>query len=546
MKFYLPFWPADKIYENFDPWNETKGKRTHCIWDVFRPPPVDGILVSRVNLEKHKEFLKKAEKTGVHSLLNFNGSVMGDCGAFGYIKEESPLYDPVETLQYYLRTGFDIGVSVDHLIVPATYDQKEIRWEITIENAKKTFDELQKGRYEDLRLLGVAQGWDIDSYKKAVKELIEYGFDYVGLGGLVRTPTSKIKELLLEIGRVVHKFEKEHKKKIDLHIFGVAREVLFPLMVKSSISSFDSATFLRRAWIAAEKNYHLNDKAYTAIRFPISKSEDGKLKEQEFFKAIREFEQKKMTIDDFMKTIDNYDPERIQKFSQEYRRTLKDRPWEKCECTICKDIGIHVCIFRMSERNMRRGFHNVFQFSKRFRKFLPKIFVFTNCTMKKDEIVQLIPAFQRYLKSPPFKVFWSNVFDLPIEIGVLSAKFGLIDWSQRIPYYNYKMRESDVPKFVQELKEKLKRYDKIFFIGLGLYRDVAEKVKEKTGFDIQIFPKIELTDRGKLDIIEYTKQMKFFRQAIIQAIPEKCRPNKEEILTKSQSTLEKFTEGSMG
>ena len=539
MEFYLPFWTADKIYENFDPWNETKGERTRYIWEVFRSPPVDGILVSRINLEKHKEFFKKAEKIGVHSLLNFKGPIMGDCGAFGYIKEERPPYDPIETLQYYLRTGFDIGVSVDHLIVPATYDQKENRWELTIENAKKMFDELQKGN-GGLRLLGVAQGWDAESYKKAVKELMEYGFDYIGLGGLVRTPTSRIKEILFEIGKSVHKFEREHRKKVNLHIFGVAREALFPLMIKSCISSFDSATFLRRAWIAAEKNYHLNERAYTAIRFPISKDQVGKQKEQEIFRALRSFKQRKVPVNSLMKIFENYDPERIQRFGQEYKRTLEDRPWEKCECVICNEIGIHVCIFRMSERNMRRGFHNVYQFYKRFRKSFPRIFVFTTCTAKKDENPGLLPSFERYLPSPVFKVFWNNVFDLPIEIGVLSAKFGLIDWSKRIPDYDYKMQQSDVPKFVEELKEKLRRHDKIFFIGLGLYRKVAEKVKEETGFDIQIFPKIELTGRGKLDIIEYTRQMKLFREAIIQAIPEKCRPSEEEFFIKPQPTLEEF------
>ncbi|MEM4047479.1 MAG: hypothetical protein QXI65_07180 [Metallosphaera sp.] len=41
-------------------------------------------------------------------------------------------------------------------------------------------------------------------------------------------------------------------------------------------------------------------------------------------------------------------------------------------------------------------------------------------------------------------------------------------------------------------------------------------------------------------ILEYTKQMKLFREAIIQAIPEKCRPVEKEISVKTQPTLEKF------
>lgn len=41
-----------------------------------------------------------------------------------------------------------------------------------------------------------------------------------------------------------------------------------------------------------------------------------------------------------------------------YERTLLDRPWEKCDCPFCRDAGIHVLIFRGSNRNKRRGAHN--------------------------------------------------------------------------------------------------------------------------------------------------------------------------------------------
>ena len=87
--------------------------------------------------------------------------------------------------------------------------------------------------------------------------------------------------------------------------------------------------------------------------------------------------------------------------------------------------------------------------------------------------------------------------------------------------------------------KKLGRYDKIFFIGLGLYREVVQKVKDKTGYNIEIFPKIELTERGKLDIIEYMKQIKAFREAIIKSIPEESKPTKE-VKEKVQLTLEEF------
>lgn len=45
-----------------------------------------------------------------------------------------------------------------------------------------------------------------------------------------------------------------------------------------------------------------------------------------------------------------------------YRNTLEKRPWEKCQCAICRRDGVEVIIFRGNNRNRRRGFHNTYVF----------------------------------------------------------------------------------------------------------------------------------------------------------------------------------------
>ena len=42
-----------------------------------------------------------------------------------------------------------------------------------------------------------------------------------------------------------------------------------------------------------------------------------------------------------------------------YRATLEDRPWKECNCAICSKISVEVAIFRASNRNKRRGIHNL-------------------------------------------------------------------------------------------------------------------------------------------------------------------------------------------
>jgi len=47
---------------------------------------------------------------------------------------------------------------------------------------------------------------------------------------------------------------------------------------------------------------------------------------------------------------------------EKYLRVLKERPWKKCDCSMCKSLGINVIIFRGTNRNKRRGFHNLWAF----------------------------------------------------------------------------------------------------------------------------------------------------------------------------------------
>jgi hypothetical protein len=53
--------------------------------------------------------------------------------------------------------------------------------------------------------------------------------------------------------------------------------------------------------------------------------------------------------------------------SDAYRRTLQDMPWRDCNCALCRELGIEIAIFRGSERNKRRGFHNLHVFRGRLR-----------------------------------------------------------------------------------------------------------------------------------------------------------------------------------
>jgi len=538
MQYFLPFWPGDAIYTSFDPWEDTWDRKSEekRIWEVFNRPPIDGVLVSLVNIKRTRFLRKNAEEEGIHKALRFEGPVMGDCGAFSYVnRKETP--DPIETLKYYKRLGFNLCVTVDHLIVNTirisreeirklTEEEKKERWETTLKNAEKMYEEMQKSEYEGVRLIGVTQGLDPKTYAEGVRRLLDYGFEYIGLGGLARKPTKYIVKVLNKVHREIRKEIRKRSSvqrlhpRIGLHLFGVARENLFEKMFEFGVTSFDSASPLRTAWTSSVKNYRLNNQFYAAVRIPFAKhEEEEELVEAKVFQDLKRFKNGQITVDEFIEELRLYASDNISPREKAIKRTLHDKPWEKCDCPLCKEIGIHMCIFRRSERNMRRGFHNVYHFYNLLRKRIPRILAFTQCSRKKDPDERLLSAYRRYAASSLFKTFWKNTHDLPIEIGILSGRYMLITWDTRIPKYDEPLSSEKIPKVSKNLENQLAFYEKVFFIGLGKYRDVVMQASENLSIPIEIFPKKELS-RGKLDIIEYNRQMRYFRKSIEEEIKQ--------------------------
>jgi len=562
MKFFVPEWD-DKVDSNYDFLNDNHSgspseRDSDYIWHIFgwENVPIDGVLISRAKAEDTKKKYKAMREDGFYSYLNLPKEIetISDCGAFDYIDGEEPRYEPREMMEFYKDVNVTTGVTIDHLITKKDQEDKEYRYDITLENAKRMYDlwVSNDDYFENMRLMGALQGWDSNSYGNAANELMNYGFRYLGIGGIARTQTPNLKEIIKRVGQEVKDFERKNNEKVDIHLFGFARSSLFDVAAKSGVSSFDSASMLRRAWLGVQNNYHLSsEQQFGGLRVRYAKSAKRSLKksaeekkennielseleklcledsekakekikglEQETLEKLREYDRDEIGFEEAYSTLKRYedvsgDPDKNLEY---YRETLRQEPWKECSCPICSDLGVEVCIFRGNNRNRRRGFHNTHVFYEEFRDQIPEVLVFTTCTNTKRGDEGKIPAYQRYEESKTFKSWWNQVFDLPVvELGVLSAKYGLIPWWERIPNYDYKMQESDVEEFVDELSHKLVRFDKVFFHGLGLYKEVVEKVDKEIDTDIEIFPKQKLTDRD-LDIIEYTKQAKELRERIL-------------------------------
>jgi len=490
LRFFLPHWD-DKVHTKFDFANDKpiinakNPELTHSfIWDLYgkNKTPIDGLLISKANLlTKNGKFNKVAKgmkKLGLRKYLRFPDTlpIMADCGAFSYVDEKEPPYDPIDTLEFYYDMKFDIGVAVDHLIIPKTLDQKEYRSEITLRNAKIMFDEWRsvKKYHQTFKLIGVIQGWDLDSYVENARKLLNMGYDYIAIGGVALSPNSELIPIIKAVAGVIKNYSELNSKKIDLHILGVGRASLFRTYIKNNVSSFDTAAYLRQAWLAEKKGYQLNFNEYMTIRIKQNHDFKEEIKTLDF---LRKFSNDLTTLKKLNNVLirNNEFTDMINR-KQAYNITLESHCWKECPCKICQNVDIDVIIFRGNNRNRRRGFHNVWNFYfNKFRKFIPQIaFVYVCDEIPSAKTHEKIPKeLLEILSKYPIEVF---IKDENQTLHVLENDFKLKNshYMMYLKNSNFIISNKEQDKNTLVLKSK---YDLEKIIS-KIIQDIMQKLEE--------------------------------------------------------------------
>lgn len=395
-------------------------------WDDQYPhelmftPPYDGVLVSRAVVGDRRPGGKytaaqamRFRRLGARRFLRLDAKqfqdmpIFGDCGAFSYVTEEVPPYTPSDMLEFYADAGFTHGCSVDHIIFD--FDREESgpaagsedarrRYDITLTNAEEFF-RLSKGLGPGFTPLGVAQGWSASSIGESASRLEAMGYNYIAIGGLVPLRAEDIHRCLAVI-------RERLSASTRIHLLGFAKAEQIDEFVRYGITSFDSTSPLIRAFKDARANYYLDGPSgleyYAAIRIPqalentrlLRGVKTGKLQQEQLLAleiktlaAVRKYGQEKVSLEEAVEAVAEYgsllapDASADNSFArektrelirQQTRRTLEAQPWLRCKCRICSELGIEVLIFRASNRNKRRGFHNLSVFHEHVSKLLNK------------------------------------------------------------------------------------------------------------------------------------------------------------------------------
>ena len=385
--YFFPDW-GDYVYEPFcaDETDENRKKENRkYAHEIFEDDtPYDGLLLSLAQLRTQNGHLNDfmedfREKMQVPKKL----LLFGDCGAFSYIKEKDPPLSCEDAASFYNQFGFEFGASVDHIPISSlSMKKRKQRMKLTAKNAENFFN-IHRDKDYDFKPVGSIQGITPEDYAYFANEYIKWGYKHIGLGGLVRRQDSDILEIVAAVREVLQMSTRGKDENIWVHLFGILRPKLQPIFRELGVSSFDSASYLRRAWASQNMSYlTANEKWYGSIRIPFSTSKamrevteqhpkysNGAMQEleEECLLNLDRFDAGEISEEEVLKNINEYSALLPRKnssnnFSKKHEDLLKERPWEKCKCKVCQDAGIHVVVFRGANRNRRRGFHNTWVF----------------------------------------------------------------------------------------------------------------------------------------------------------------------------------------
>ena len=392
MKFYFPdsqdqVSPTyDFIHDEYSPLR-VRQRDDRYAHEALTLPAYDGLLVSKAIVDGTIQGVGKYSmpqrqrlyRLGVRGFFRLPEDVvtLGDCGAFTYVNEPEPPYSVSEVIDFYSRCGFDAGVSIDHVILgyrrPGTNpgdvpDEWKERRRISLHFAEEFLTAVHE-HGTPFEPVGAAQGWDPESYADSVKELQAMGYRRIALGGMVPLKTPDILASLAAIANI-------RRADTELHLLGITRIDSMNDFAGLGVTSFDSTSSFRQAFMDDRDNYHTTETTYSAIRVPqvdanislkkailagkVSQS-DAVVAERESLKLLRAFDNGQCSLDEALNAVLRYE-ELIgvkKSYADLYRRTLESAPWRDCPCGLCAKHGIEIAIFRGSERNKRRGFHNL-------------------------------------------------------------------------------------------------------------------------------------------------------------------------------------------
>jgi 7-cyano-7-deazaguanine tRNA-ribosyltransferase len=205
------------------------------------------LITNSYIIHQDQELSEKALQSGLHRLLDFDGPVMTDSGAFQLSVYGEVEVQPEEILAFQLAIGSDICVPLDIPTPPdVSRDRAERELTTTRERLARALD-LQRS----CLLAGPIQGSTYpDLREKAARSLKDMDFDLYPIGGVVPLMEAyRFKDLV----EVVTAAKRGLGPGAPVHLFGAGHPMVFALAAAMGCDLFDSAAYA----IYARQNRYL-------------------------------------------------------------------------------------------------------------------------------------------------------------------------------------------------------------------------------------------------------------------------------------------------
>jgi 7-cyano-7-deazaguanine tRNA-ribosyltransferase len=205
------------------------------------------LITNSYIIHQDRELSERALQVGLHRLLDFDGPVMTDSGAFQLSVYGELEVQPEEILEFQLAIGSDICVPLD---IPTPPDVSRERAERELITTEERLAEALRRRGSSL-LAGPIQGSTYpDLREKAAGRLRKMDFDIYPIGGVVPLMEAyRFKDLV----EVVAAAKKGLGPGAPVHLFGAGHPMIFALAAAMGCDLFDSAAYA----IYARQNRYL-------------------------------------------------------------------------------------------------------------------------------------------------------------------------------------------------------------------------------------------------------------------------------------------------
>lgn len=204
------------------------------------------LITNAFIIKKHSE--SKAAKIGIHNLLDFDGIVMTDSGAYQILVYGDVETTNMEIIQFQEQIDADIATILD---VPTGWGVSDQYARHTVEETLKRAKELTKIRSpKDLLWVGPIQGGVyLDLVSMSAKEMSKLPFRIHALG----SPTPVMERYLFDtLVDMIMAAKQNLPPDRALHLFGAGHPFMFSLAIALGCDLFDSAAY---AVFAREDRY---------------------------------------------------------------------------------------------------------------------------------------------------------------------------------------------------------------------------------------------------------------------------------------------------